>query len=61
MVILWLLIGVASVLMLGWLIAPSWWREEEPSADEIVKRRYARGEIDRETYERLLGDLHAHG
>lgn len=60
MAILWLLIGVATVLMLGWLVAPTWWREDA-SADDIVKRRYARGEIDRETYERMIGDLHAHG
>ncbi len=59
MAILWLLVGVATVLMLGWLLAPGLRGEGEP-ADEIVKRRYARGEIDRETFERLLTDLHAH-
>ncbi|MGE5184547.1 MAG: hypothetical protein ACM31C_20895 [Acidobacteriota bacterium] len=59
MAILWLLVGVATVLMLGWLLAPAARGEGEP-ADEIVKRRYARGDIDHETYERLLSDLHAH-
>lgn len=29
----------------------------DPSAGEIVKRRYARGEIDRSSYERMLEDV----
>ena len=29
----------------------------EDSPETILKRRYARGEIDREEYERLLSDL----
>jgi putative membrane protein len=32
-------------------------REPTESPDQILKRRYARGEIDRETYERMLEDL----
>ena len=27
------------------------------SAEEILRRRYAKGEIDRETYQRMLADL----
>jgi putative membrane protein len=63
----------AAVMMLGWLfgilllffliwaiarvtgsprVGP---REESPEA--ILKRRYARGEVDREEYERRLSDL----
>lgn len=30
-------------------------REETP--EQVLKRRYARGEIDRETYQRMLEDL----
>jgi len=29
----------------------------EESAEQILKRRYAKGEIDRATYERMLEDL----
>jgi len=28
-----------------------------PSPEEILKQRYAKGELDRETYERMLSDL----
>jgi putative membrane protein len=59
-------------MMLFWLIAlvaiaAVVWRlvgarggglaQSPPSAEEILKARYARGEIDRETYTRMLGDL----
>lgn len=27
------------------------------SAGEVLKRRYAKGDIDRDTYQRMLGDL----
>ena len=52
----WFLIGVAAVFVLGWLLPP----DEERSAEAIIKRRYARGEIDRETFERMLDDLYRH-
>ncbi|MGE5198453.1 MAG: SHOCT domain-containing protein [Rhodospirillaceae bacterium] len=29
----------------------------EASPEAILRRRYARGEVDRETYQRMLGDL----
>jgi putative membrane protein len=58
MAIWWLLVPVLiAVLLWGVLRSarePS--RTPEPP-EEIVKRRYARGEIDRDTYERLLSDL----
>jgi len=53
----WFLIGVAAVFVLGWLLPP----DEERSAEAIIKRRYARGEIDRETFERMLDDLYRSG
>ena len=30
---------------------------ESPSAEEIVRRRYARGEIDEDTFRRMIGEL----
>ena len=56
MMILWFLIGVATVLVFGWLL-PS---NGDRTAEAIIKRRYARGEIDRETFERMLDDLYRH-
>ena len=56
MMIGWFLIGVVTVLALGWLL-PS---NSDRSAEAIIKRRYARGEIDRETFERMLDDLYQH-
>jgi uncharacterized membrane protein len=52
-------------VLAGWLVPPTWWNQSKrvrggESPEEIVKRRYAEGEIDRETYERMVGDLHAH-
>jgi putative membrane protein len=35
-------------------------RSPAESPEQILKRRYAAGEIDRETYQRMLADLH-HG
>jgi putative membrane protein len=31
--------------------------KSRPSPEDVVKRRYAEGEIDRETYEQMLADL----
>ena len=57
---LWWLFGLAVVVFLVWLIArtasgSSGRADETP--EQILKRRYARGEIDREEYERRLTDI----
>jgi len=60
---LWWLIAIALVVLLvralwpgrGWL-GP---RDERESPEKILKRRYAAGEIDRETYERMRRELAA--
>jgi putative membrane protein len=54
--VFWLVI----VLLLVWIVARpggggSWRSDEMP--EQILKRRYARGEIEREEYERRLADL----
>ena len=59
MMIFWWLFGLLFlvVLITAWLVPAKWSNRNQPSAEEIVRQRYARGEIDRETYERMLGDL----
>ncbi len=60
---LWWLIGIALVVVLvrvlwdrrGWLGRPS----NRESPEQILKRRYAAGEIDHDTYERMRHDLTA--
>jgi putative membrane protein len=54
--VFWLLV----VLLLVWIVARaggsgSWRSDETP--EQILKHRYARGEIEREEYERRLADL----
>lgn len=56
----WIFMVVGVVLLARWLMgsttADSKNRTQE-SALEILNKRYARGEIDRETYERMKKDL----
>jgi putative membrane protein len=61
---LWWIIGLGVLVLFVWAIAratgpstlaPPAGREESP--ETILKRRYARGEIDHEEYERRLTDL----
>jgi putative membrane protein len=52
--ILPLLVGVVVWVMLRNRNVPD--RPSE-TPEEILKRRYAKGEIDRDTYQRMLGDL----
>lgn len=39
--------------------APYWWRHEDP-ARSILRERYARGEIGREQFEQMMGDMDRH-
>jgi uncharacterized membrane protein len=56
----WSIGGLAILLLLVWFVAragagPSARIEDTP--EQILKRRYARGEINREDYEGRLADL----
>ena len=54
----WILVAV--VLVVGAWYALSAARQggsHGESPEDVLKRRYAKGEIDRETYERMLADL----
>lgn len=58
---LWWIVGLGVLLLFVWAIAraaaiPGSGRGED-SPETILKRRYARGEFDREEYERRLSDL----
>ncbi|RMG18657.1 MAG: SHOCT domain-containing protein [Deltaproteobacteria bacterium] len=58
---LWWVVGLALLVALVWVIARAaagpGERARGESPEEILKQRYARGEIDRETYEQMLRDL----
>lgn len=56
----WWLIAIVVIAALGWGIVQSASRNAgrtAESAEDVLKRRYAAGEIDKEEYERRLQDL----
>jgi len=56
--IFWILIIVVLLLLVRWLIIPARGSDlSSESPEQILKKRYARGEIDKEEYERRLEDL----
>ena len=57
---LWSIVGLAVLVVLVWAIARAAGSSAprgDDSPEAILKRRYARGELDREDYERRLNDL----
>lgn len=52
-----LLVGVGLMILRGAASMRGGAPEVADSAEEIVRRRYAKGEINRDEYERLLRDL----
>lgn len=56
-------VGAALLLASGWALVR--WAlgrmrlSPRESPEQILDRRYSQGEFDRETYERMLQDLHA--
>ena len=61
MIAFWIAVIVGIVLLIRWLIlstrAPGHKAQLEDSALEILKKRYARGEIDKEEFEQKKRDL----
>jgi len=58
--LLWWLVGIGLVALFIWWLFPAARRGSGSSGESpeaILKRRYARGEIDREEYKRRLEDL----
>lgn len=57
---LWWIIGVALIVVIVWAVVKSLTGRDGdtgPTAEEILKRRYASGEIDKEEYQQRLRDL----
>lgn len=57
---LWWIIGIVLIVVIVWAVAkPVTGRDSDsaPSAEEILKRRYAKGEIDKDEYLHRLEDL----
>ena len=60
---MWLswMVGLGLLVLLVWVVARAAGlgslARGEDSPETILKRRYARGEVDREDYERRLADL----
>ena len=58
MLLFWVGIVAGIMLLLRWLLTrPSVAPERRETASELIERRYANGEIDRETYQRMLDDI----
>ena len=53
----WLLPVIAIAVAAVWLIVRSASRAPSSTPEQILKRRYASGDIDREEYERRLAEL----
>jgi len=54
----WAAVVLGLVALARWVAGLPWGhREEESDALEVAQRRYARGEITREEYQRLLDEL----
>ncbi len=57
--IFWIAVIVGIIFLVKWIVEQG--RQSAPSTDsnplDILKRRYARGEIDKEEYERKKKDL----
>ena len=56
---IWWILGPVLVALLVWAVLKSGRgpNGSPESPEQVLKRRYARGEIDRETYLRMLSDL----
>jgi len=57
---IWWILGAALIAAVIWAVLRSSrgpMNASIESAEKILKRRYAKGELDRETYERMLQDL----
>ncbi|MBI3127679.1 MAG: SHOCT domain-containing protein [Candidatus Tectomicrobia bacterium] len=57
MILFWVAILVLAIAAARWLLAAAPGRPTGEAAEDILKKRYARGEIQKEEYEAKLRDL----
>lgn len=57
MILFWIVLIVAAVIAVWGASSRNRGKEAGEAPEQILKRRYARGEIDRETYDRMRHDL----
>ncbi|MBN1849720.1 MAG: SHOCT domain-containing protein [Deltaproteobacteria bacterium] len=62
MIIFWILIIIGVIFLIRWLIHSTrrdsdFWHKGPSSAMDILKERYARGEIDKQEFEEKKKDL----
>ncbi len=57
MIIFWGLVVVGLIFLIRWLVGMTKTTRLEESALDILKKRYARGEINKEEYEQKKKDL----
>lgn len=57
MILIWILIIAGIIVLVKWISGQKSSSLPEDSALDIIKRRYARGEISREDFERMKKDL----
>lgn len=57
---IWWIVGVALIALVAWALVRSSrgaMNGSSESPEQVLKRRYAGGEIDHETYQRMLTEL----
>ncbi len=57
MVLFWIVVVVGIVALIRWVSGQSPGERSSPSALEILKKRYARGEITKEEFENMKKDI----